>query len=430
MAVAELAPQRLSFFAARSLFSRNRDRIKVLRLGEDSLAVGQEAMLKRCLERKDLCKKLQKVDPRNPIWGYGEEFAEVFPSGPSAVWEYLGSKGVFPKPNDGSLVCPEELEHVYPREYIDLDRETMLSLIARFENISGSPSEEDLSRIESEYSDLLELGEKARRASLGQYDLLKSGGLWGYGGPIPFLPLSKLRLPILARDFIQSANDSAAGGPVCVIGLSADEVRTHQALWQSRKDGRQFPPLLGLNKGFSPAIEKMIEEGNIEPLSLSGGDQVAARDLDRGKIYASKFNVLDGLPLKPGDFSINMLYVWHHIPEAHQADLLKNIVDVAARVNGSSSRVAVNIVEARGSERLLRMVNETNSLLGNETAAFDATLGTTVCGGQQTLSFVEFAKGVVPEVNWKAGLYPKDIPQAIFFQERVLPSQQVGLRGY
>jgi len=378
----------------------------------------QEKMKERCEARIRLCTQLEEIDPDNPTWGYAKEFFNVFPSGPLTVVELLRKWRVIPKDKNGrqpetELKPPFGMEKAYPREFIDLDRKTIEEMITghRNKNQENHPKSEQL---HTKDKDLFELAESARTDSLSQYDRLKRD-LLTIGG-----------VPLLCRDFIGKMNE-AGNNARCLIGMSADESDAHSKLSRGSNNRKALAsPLLGINKGFSPKIEERIEKGEVILLPHTPGAKVDSKDLEPGKTYAIKCDITEEVPIKDGQFNIGGLYFWHHIPDSERKSLLTNLVQIAAKKDG---QVQIAIFEALRNTKLLQMVLETNSWMGHETAAFDALIGTTACGGQTPESFLNEAKRILPKVNWKTRVYP-NLPPSRIFREKILPPQQVGLTGF
>lgn len=355
------------------------------------------AFEERCKQREGLCSQLMEINPTNLIWQYGKEFFATLPSGKKAVWQLLKNWGVF-QAKDDRLTPPPDLKNSYPREFIDLDQETMLRLIAKHKNIT---SEELLAnpQLMAQYQSLLDEAELARQASLEQYDILKSGLLDVNG------------MPLLAKDYIKAlieASEKLGGATVVPTGLSADEMKTYQSL--SQKDGNDNTLLLGLNKGISPALLRSAANNQSKDLQMLS--------------YITKADVAQ-IPLLDSSCSMGMLYVWHHIPPDQKAAVLAEMLRVSGKMPGGG--IALNIFEPLSSKSLLKMVLDTNWFLGHETAMFDAMIGTTICGGQTKDSLVEELSQLQPTVKWYAETLPA-IPMVV--SEIIIPQQQVRVAAY
>lgn len=353
------------------------------------------AFEKRCQQRESLCAQLIEVDLNNPIWGYGEEFFATLPQGKKAIWQLLKNWEVF-QAQDDKLTPPSALKNSYPREFIDLDRETMIALITNHNNIT--PKEFLASpQLIAQYQSLLDQVELARQASLEQYDILKSGLLDVNG------------MPLLAKDYINAlieASEKLGGATVVPTGLSADEMKTYQSL--SQKDGNSAL-LLGLNKGISPALLRSIRD---QPTDLRAASYITKADVGQ-------------IPLVNSSCSMGMLYVWHHIPEDKKAAVLAEMLRVSGEMAGGGR--ALNIFEPLSSRGLLKMVLDTNWYLGHETAMFDAMVGTTICGGQTENSLAKELSELAPGVKWYTETLPS-IPSAL--SDLILPQQQIRAAAY
>lgn len=356
----------------------------------------------QCNERIKLCELLQTADPNNPTWKYAKEFFETFPQGKEAIWDLSIRWGIFEKKKNGSshsekeLKAPPGMDEVYPREFLDLDTDTVKKL-----DPNQNPN---LSR----------LAEEARRASLAQYDELKSH------------LLKAGKIPLLCGDYIRTLIKMDPKAPSCIIGLSADEAQAYSVLSRRDSNGNP-PPLLGINKGYSPTIEKMIENGKIEEIH-NYNQKINSQELEPGKIYITKIDITQSLPIEKDQFKIGALYVFHHFPKKEQGELTNTLLDHAKELPGGGLGVA--FFEPLSSQELYMMVLDTNWFLRQPTSAFDALIGTTACGGQTVPSFLEKMKSYTPEQQWYGKLYPNTPPLpffAPFFERKILPQQQVGL---
>jgi len=347
----------------------------------------------RCLKRIELSKLLQKTDTNNKIWEYSEEFFSKFPQGKDAVWQLL-KKWKITSEDKEFLSSPKDIDNSYPREFIDLDKETVMKLT------NGNPENK-----------ILSLAEEARQNSLEQYDRLKSG-------------LLNVGVPLLSKDYINELQRYFPQTPLLLIGLSADEILNYRKL-NNKYYRFEKPPLLGVNKGYSPEIERMVKSNDV--IEIKNNTEIDANDLDRGKIYITKSDVTKRLPVKPNKFKIGALYVWHHIPRESRIDFLTNLEEKAIKTQDNN--IGLAIFEPHNNPNLLRMVLETNVYLGHETAAFDALIGTTACGSQTSESFLKEVNNLDCKINWESQTFPK-LPPFNTFQRFVLPTQQVAIFGW
>ena len=373
---------RPTFLAANILSRRNE------KLASPS---SREEVESRCTERIQLSKSLQTIDPQNKTWEYAEMFFQTFPKGRDAVRKLSQEFGIL---NSRGELCPANgLEDAYPREFIDLDKETI----------------EGMSNNIKVVNEVSILAENSRRVSLTQYDKLKTG-------------LLNTGVPLLCKDYVSEMQNFLPNKPVCLIGLSADEAKAYKIL---ARNHNIKSPLIGVNKGYSPAVEEMIK--NREITELNSNRNIKSSDLNEGNVYITKANITKNLPLSPGEFKIGSLYVWHHIPQEEKSDLLKRLVDYSFK--SPNGDVALAIFEPHRNPHLYKMVLETNAWLGNETAAFDALIGTTACGSQTKESFVSEVNNIAPQVNWSGRTYP-NIPPLPAFHQMILPIQQTAVFGW
>lgn len=372
---------RPTFLAANLLSRKNESRAR---------PCTKEDVIQRCNERIKLCEILQEIDPLNQTWDYASKFFNTFPKGRDAILQLSQKWGVI-RNGRNSIAPPEGLEDAYPREFIDLDEETILSL---------NKGKTDI--------DTQNLAEKARRSSLTQYENLKSG-------------LLNAGVPLLCRDYIKTMHEILPEAPLCLIGLSEDEAQTYNSL----RGGKKKPPLIGVNKGFSPGIERMIQEGEIIEIN---DNHIKTSDLQRGVIYATRADITKkGLPISRNEFKIGLLYVWHHIPKDDKEDFLEMLMKHS--IKSPDGGIALGIFEPHNNINLYRMVLETNSYLGHETAAFDALIGTTACGGQSREGFRQEISNLSGRDNWRSCTFP-NLPPLPLFQSKILPTQQVAVLGW
>jgi hypothetical protein len=350
---------------------------------------GKEEVFQECKERIELSKLLQRVDSQNPTWNYAEEFFEEFPKGPQKIWGLFHKWGVF-NPNrrdlDKQLHTPENLKNASPREFMDLDAET----------IGALTNDRNITR----------RAEEARLSSWSQYHKLKNNYLAPGGNPL------------LCGDYVTTI--ASRNKPTCLIGLSLDEVIAYKKFHTKKGNSASFPPLVGINKGFSPEMKEEMENGRI--ISLEERGVIKVEDLKPGKVYTYQANITGGLPIKENQFAIGMLYVWHHIPIQDRTKFLKEAQGKAIGLNKGSG---LFIFEPLSNRQLLQMVVGTNYWIGHPTALFDAAVGTTICGGQTKNSFRKELESSVSNLVCDIKTYPS-LPPFSLFQNHILPYQQVG----
>lgn len=399
----------------------NEARIQVLRT-QLEISSDREAVEARCESRIELSRRLQELDPENLTWYCAEEFFTAFPQGSEAVWDLFGRWGVFKE--KGKLTPPQGMEDVQPREFMDLEGKT-LERILQGKNLT--PEMEVRVR---------ELAEGAVEDSWRQYHVVKTALLRAtpsnlleivVGGRISQIVGSLIeksdggRRHLLAHDFINGTLEMAEknGLPIVLLGVSADEIDALEA---------QHPGddliIMGIAKGYSSVLRQKVETGEVTELEIASGQTIDPRELKPGN-YLISADANEGLPFVDNSACVAMMYALHHNLRKEQLDLIKDMVRVAAKLG--PGKAAVHIVEPYSSPNLLRMVLEVNKRY-SETAAFDAMVGTTICGGQTPKKMIKLAEEAEAGVRWQKKLYPS-LPPIPAIQKRKICYQQVALCG-
>jgi len=402
--------------APRILSANNQEKIQRLEAQFD-LSPNPEALKARCRQRVELCQLLQKADPQNPAWRYGEQFFQTFPQGPERIWQLFEKWGVFQK--KGELTPPPGLKEAQPREIMDLDELTLKQIL----------SAQNLSKEEG--AKLSQLADKAVEICWRQYQVVKEGLLRAspatmieiaIGLKIGFGPILRLleaeKKYLLADDFVGKTAEMAKkyGLPIVALALSADEIDAFQAQYSQEE-----LVLVGIAKGFSSVLQEKIDSGQVKKIQTK--KEIEPRKLSPG-VYLLTTDAGDGLPFPENSACLAMMNGLHHNSAEQQLKIIKEMVRVAFKPRPDEA--AVHIVEPYNSPHLLRMVLEANQ--NRETSGFDAMVGTTICGSQTLETFKRIAQAANSLIDWKTSLYP-NLPPFDRFQEKRLCYQQVGLRG-
>lgn len=397
-----------------------------IQLLEDSFKIETtiEAIERRCAERIELCQLMKRVDPGNPTWQYGKEFFTIFPQGPEAVWRLFYQWGVLRDPP--KLTPPEKALRYQPREIMDLTPETLTGMEGYHQNLD---SEEQIK--------LQQLAGTAVEICWRQYELVKSAHLRAsrldLARIVTGLPTQHLahliekfdgQTPkdyLLAQDFIKKIVSTATfyDLPTVMPGQSADEI---DAL-KLKLPSNFAKPIVGIAKGFSSVLQEKIESHEIEELEYQPGKII---NLDRLQgSYLIKGKIGNRLPFDIDRALVATMNFLHHLSPEEQKAFIEEAVRIAYKPG--PNKAAIIIVEPFSSRNLLSMVLQTNQHY--ETSAFDAAWGTTTCGGQTRKSFLQIAREIVPEIEWKTKLYP-GLPPIPPFQSKRICDQQVALIGY
>lgn len=383
-----------------------------------NLSPSPEQVISRCQERIALCELLQKIDTDNPAWLFGRDFFEAFPEGPEVLWQVFDDWGLI-GPGD-QLTPSEEMLQAQPREILDLT-EKAVKTMPNFKTL-------DIKRA----AQIIKDSRKGEVACWQQYQVVKTELLRATTLQLAHIVTGR-KLPekisqiiesrdgqakyLLADDFIGKTLRMAEkySLPIAVLGLSADEIEALKL-----RHPENDLTVIGIAKGYSPALEEKINSDDVKIIRIQKAND--PQKLEPG-YYLIPADARDGLPFISDSVCAVMMNALHHNTPKQQQELIREMVRVAFKP--SPRTAAVQIVEPYNSQRLLAMVLVANQ--NYETSAFDASFGTTVCGGQTPEEMKNFAHESSPEINWKTGLFPS-LPPFSFIQSRIC-YQQVALSG-